>query len=64
MSSLYSNNALAPQGYLRDLIHLMAPEFYRHLRKLGGHAEDLLFCHRCVCSVGFESEREHRMGPV
>ncbi|KAL5019137.1 hypothetical protein ScPMuIL_004859 [Solemya velum] len=35
-------------NYLREIIHLMQPTFYSHIKKLGEDAMELLFCHRWI----------------
>ncbi|XP_033757289.1 TBC1 domain family member 16-like isoform X1 [Pecten maximus] len=35
-------------NYLRELIRIMLPDFYMHLKRLGQDAMELLFCHRWI----------------
>ncbi|KAK6169034.1 hypothetical protein SNE40_020163 [Patella caerulea] len=47
-------------SYLRELMNLMVPKFYKHLVKLGDDAMELLFCHRWIllCFKREFSERD------
>lgn len=36
------------QEYLRELLKLMHPDFYKHLQTCGGDALQLLFTHRWI----------------